>query len=35
MAEIQNLSKKNNFNNLIYYSKNENGSKDFISLKVH
>ena len=33
MGEIQNLSKQINFNNLIYYFKNESGPKIFIGFK--
>ena len=33
IGEIQNLSKKTNFNNLIYYFKGKSGSKIFIACK--
>ena len=33
MGKIQNLSKQINFNNLIYYFKNESGPKIFIGFK--
>ena len=33
MGKIQNLSKQIDFNNLIYYFKDESGTKSFISFK--
>ena len=34
MCEIQNLSKQTNFNNLIYYFKDQSGPKDFIGFNT-